>query len=210
MSDALPLRDRTYSAELARFEETTHDHQMKILHDDGLYRQIRFIGPKSSFYYYDLVTWPGHLVIGGDVESYHFARTADMFSWFGSGGINPDYWSEKLQGPTHGDIAKRYSADMARANVLQWFEDASDDLEADEIRELRAELDDQILSHEEFGWDATHAIELMRDFQHNGLSISDPWDYEFTEFTGHYLWCCWAIVKGIERYHAAVPAVVAA
>jgi hypothetical protein len=66
-----------------RFEAETARHGMIILHDDGVYRHLRFMDEKgSSLYWYDLVTWPGSLAFNGDYGSFVFSRSRDMFEFF--------------------------------------------------------------------------------------------------------------------------------
>lgn len=81
-----------------RFTRETAGHEMTVLHDDGLYRHVRFMNPKSSGYWFDLMTVPGMLVFCGDGDSFVFRRIPDMFEFFRGrvGRINPHYWSEKL------------------------------------------------------------------------------------------------------------------
>lgn len=103
-----------------RFPKDTAGHRMTVLHDDGLYRHLRFNAPGTSFYWFDLVTWPGTLVVNGDCGSFTFSRVEDMFTFFrsngNSAGINPGYWSEKL--PTNGrDAARQYSEKVLRARL---------------------------------------------------------------------------------------------
>jgi hypothetical protein len=95
------LREQEEKA-AAHFRDIVRDHQMEILHHEGLYRHVRFKRPDSTTYWFDLVTWPGYLAINGDlVSGYTFTRTRDMFSFFASGpGINPQYWAEKITCPT--------------------------------------------------------------------------------------------------------------
>ncbi len=97
-----------------RFARETAGHEMTVLHDDGLYRHLRFMNPKSSGYWFDLITVPGALIFRGDGESFVFSRVADMFEFFRSGiwedgslHINPGYWSEKLTSDR--DSVKKYN-----------------------------------------------------------------------------------------------------
>jgi hypothetical protein len=110
-----------------RFKRDTAKHRMIVLRDDGLYRHLRFVEhrfcndaeyrPNSSFYWFDLVTWPGTLVINGDCGSFTFSRITDMFEFFRSRyGINPQYWAEKVQGETK---VKSYSEDKFRQLVKE-------------------------------------------------------------------------------------------
>ena len=69
-------------------------HEMTVLHDDGLYRHLRFTAmhlcndaewrTTNGFYWFDLATWPGTLTINGDCGTYTFSRTTDMFEFFRS------------------------------------------------------------------------------------------------------------------------------
>lgn len=94
-------RDRAIAE---RFTRETATHEMKILHDDGLYRHIRFTNPECRWaYWFDLITAPHALIFRGDGESFVFSRLEDMFQFFRSGiwedgsiHINPHYWAEKL------------------------------------------------------------------------------------------------------------------
>lgn len=164
-------------------------------------------------YYFDLVTWPGHLAISGDCGSFLFSRTSDMFEFFGPSGarggfddarwgINPGYWSEKLEAPEH-NAAQTYSYEVFGARVLEWFNDVAADLEPDEATSLRAALEEQVLADR---LEAVHseleARTLLGQFEHNGQRIHDSWEWSLREYDWSFLWCCWAIVWGIGQYRA--------
>jgi hypothetical protein len=184
-----------------RFEQETANHRMRVLHDHGVYRHLRFSELGAWAYGYDLVTWPGHLAISGDCGAYTFARTWDMFNWFSSGEvrISPDYWSGKLVNPDERDGTRRYSRDRFKPRVLEWYMQQSE-YEPDEAGSLHQALEDQV-----FSWgapDSAHeAIERLRDFKHGNIQIYEPWDFDFNEWDWQYLWCCWAIVQGIAQYN---------
>jgi hypothetical protein len=117
-----------------RFAADTSHHQMAVLRDDGLYRHVQFVRvapdaetgkpERSSFYWFELVTWPGHLTITGDCGTFTFARIDDMFGFFrrtrDSGGVSPQYWSEKVQGDVR---CKRYSPERFRQLVTEYTGD---------------------------------------------------------------------------------------
>lgn len=102
-----------------RFARETANHQMTILHDDGLYRHIRFANPQSSFYWFDLVTWPGRLAFSGDGNGFVFAREQDMFGFFRGPRINPGYWEEKEQTRTK---TKVYSEELLRETLQPYLD----------------------------------------------------------------------------------------
>jgi hypothetical protein len=117
----------TYYAEIAsRFARNTAGHTMTVLHDDGLYRHLRFTSNPRGYseYWFDLITTPGQLVFSGDGESYVFRRTTDMFEFFRSGiyrdgslHINPGYWSEKLT--SNREAATTYSEKLFEDEVAE-------------------------------------------------------------------------------------------
>lgn len=102
-----------------RFQKDIAEHTLTVLHDDGLYRHLRFRNPKSSFYWFDIVTWPGSLAVRGDCGGFVFSRVDDMFEFFrrngNEHGINPGYWAEKM--PDGGRSVHEYSEDKLRAKV---------------------------------------------------------------------------------------------
>lgn len=193
-----------------RFQRDTALHEMEILHDDGLYRHVRFMNPGRSEYYYDLMTWPGNLVVCGDAGDYHFMRIRDMFEFFvgkrEEPSINPHYWAEKLQGVTRRDGAQSYSFDAYKARVLQWLADKTEDTEVEEEKTgLRQAVDEQLLAESDYGGPPSEdeAYRRLLDFEHDSIRIYDPTEWDFREYDGRFLWCCWAIVEGIRRYQAA-------
>lgn len=183
-----------------RFVDDTAKHVMDVIRDDGLYRHLRFKQPGSTFYYHDLITWPGYLAIVGDAGDYLFSRTRDMFEFFASdsGRINPHYWGEKLQGPRNGrDNARSYSHDAFRARLYEWCQDEG---EWGGIYPslLRGAVDRELLH------DWTHSEHEARerlDYVDCDTSIfGDSWEWDLREYDHQFLWCCWAIARGIQRY----------
>jgi hypothetical protein len=85
---------------LERFQETISEHQLTVIHDDGLHRHMRCARPQSSDRYFNITTWPGFLCISGDMGCYVFQRVTDMFQFFRSDdlAINPGYWAELKDG----------------------------------------------------------------------------------------------------------------
>lgn len=119
-----------------RFAKDTAAHLMTVLHDDGLYRHLRFRNhvlcndaenrPGTSAYWFDLVTWPGALTINGDCGTFTFSRLDDMFEFFRGSYVNPQYWDEKVRAADRSGTTV-YSVDVFRQQV------------ADEIKEAEAD-----------------------------------------------------------------------
>lgn len=199
-----------------RFVDDTVTHEMTVLQDDGLYRHLRFQKPGTIIYRFDIVTWPGYLAFVGDAGNWLFARTADMLEFFvpdgreATAGINPHYWSEKLVAPRP-DAAETYSYQAFRQHVLEWFTDVAGDapprgLTPAAKAELRDAVNEQLLSPHLDGIHNEHAAHaLLRDFEHNGIRISDSWEWNLRDWRHDFVWCCYAIVSGIKSYRARTP-----
>ena len=84
----------------------THHHKTIIERDDGVYRHIIFKAPGTNSYRFEVITWPGYLTVTGDMGTWTFSREWDMITQFftvgTASGINPGYWSEKIEAGTHG------------------------------------------------------------------------------------------------------------
>lgn len=210
-----------YTEAAARFARDTASHQMTVLHDDGLYRHLRFRDPKHSFYWFELITTPGQLVFSGDGESFVFRRATDMFGFFRSGlrrdgsiEINPHYWSEKL---TSGrDSVMKYQEDLfvkliwEQANHLIEQEHVKPE-QADRFRQaikddiveggLYTTADEAYRTVEEFEFYNGPSKEF--DYRHQAdVRFEDAWEWfnATKDYDWWFLWACHAIVAGIARY----------
>jgi hypothetical protein len=188
-----------YSESAARFARDTRGHEMTVLHDDGLYRHIRFSNNPRGYgeYWFDLITWPGSLTIRGDYgDAYTFSREPDMFPFFRSSryGINPHYWAQKLDRGTNS--VKTYSEDLFRQLVVEHFVDSVQYSDAPRGlgKAIRAEILNQDLT------DEREARDLLESFEYEGFEFHDVWEWSFGDWDRSFLWACHAIVWGIARY----------
>lgn len=207
----------TYEDIAERFARETAKHQMTVLHEDGLYRHVRFAEPGHSFYWFDLVTWPGNLVFRGDGMSYAFAREKDMFEFFNfdRGRINPGYWSEKLT--SHRECVAVYSQEKFERLVKEAFVEAV--RYGDAPRGLGKAVRAEILDAEEIGWE-DGAYQVLRDFRFfknpadrwdwrktPDFEFRDTWEWNLRDYDWWFLWACHGIAWGIGQYDAAKSAV---
>lgn len=185
-------------------EVSTRNHKMTILRDDDLYRHVRFAEPGTSIWHFDLVTWPGHLVISGDIGGYHFARLPDMFEFFRKpvGYINAHYWAEKLCGPTR---SMSFSADVFKRLVYDHFRHWCEWNDGPH-RPLWSAICDGLLRYSD-DYDETAAHMALQDFRYGEFEFVDSWEWELKGYDFHYLVALHAIVWGINRYDAAKTAV---
>ncbi len=192
------------------FLKDVENHKIKILHDDGVYRHIRFSNQGSSVMRFDLITAPGLLLYRGDMGCYEFERLHDMFNLFRNDKkeyhlkmgrkipINEGYWAEKLESIDKDSGYKKYSSELFLETVERLaidYLESNPDIDEDDFR---WELTDEVLSKSEFEVEAYHAAS---DFRFNDDEVfSDFWEITLTETAYRYTWACYAIVWGIDRY----------
>jgi hypothetical protein len=185
-----------------RFSTDTKNHELTVLRDDPPYRHLRFGKPGDGCCAIEILTFPGYLVVVGDMGSFTFWRTADMFTFFRGepGSINPHYWSEKVEAvDRHGGITV-YSEEKFKQAVL---EDARQYLELPDGAELPEDiqeaLDRDVFRCDENEYAAREAVDL---FEHEKLKFQDFWEHDLHEFRPRFLWICYAIVQVIALYDA--------
>ncbi|WP_426734434.1 hypothetical protein [Glutamicibacter sp. 2E12] len=195
---------------LRRFNSATEDHQLTVLHDDGLYRHLSFRAPGSSFYWFDLITWPGNLTITGDMGTWTFRRVEDMFTFF-TGYINSGYWAEKLQnGDTGGQAtAREYDEDLFIKWLGEDFWETSRNLDQKTTTIWWKAIKDYVLDDWVDTGSANAALSAMSSMSDalNGAMAAhyaDVWEAAegWEQYTIHFEWCLAAIVTGIRTYKA--------
>ena len=152
-------------------------HEITILKDDGIYRHLRFRTPTTNHQYFEIITWPGYLTFTGDMGCFVFARLKDMFEF------SMDLLKEKVE-----------------QIVQSWIEE--DKLSKQNIKLLREEikymyqgLDDS----DEFG--ARKAVyNFSYKLSHLLYEFENFWERDCSEYTYHYIWCCYAIAWAIKQY----------
>lgn len=196
----------------ARFARETAKHTMTVLHDDGLYRHLRFANPSSSLYWYEITTTPGQLVFSGDGDSFVFRLAPDMFEMFRrsaeSGGINAQYWAEKCRTGN----AKSYS--RARFEEYVWKAVA----EAEPYyRALRDGVREEIFNDAMYDVDyESAALMAVLGYEYHLTTRPDaagnrqPFrfryvhEWELKDFDWWFLFACHAISDAIVKYDATI------
>jgi hypothetical protein len=200
-----------------RFVNDVEEHELTVVKDDGVYRHLSVRNPKGSGFWYTILTWPGSLVIRGDMGTFAFSRLHDMFEFFRSkpGYTNVGYWAEKLTAvDRHG--LKQFSEDSFREHVAGelrgWVDEILagmgevDDHEQRAAVATRAYLlikavHDEVLTEDVVSEDL--AVHALAAFKHEGkYQFHDSWDWDLNEYTYQFLWCLHAIVHAINMYDA--------
>lgn len=203
-----------------QFLKDIQDHTMTVLQDDGVRRHLRFGRVGESCESFEILTWPGTLCYTGDMGTFVFSRTTDMFKFFrtdqsnprlapGDLAINPGYWAEKIQAT---DMFKGHSAfdpDKFRQNVLSRLDSAFEHLIDDETNELPPEhqtkktevlenLKSEVFYISDSGGEqlARSALDGCSDSKYFG----EFWDVDCCSYTNRFIWCCYALAWSIATY----------
>jgi hypothetical protein len=205
-------------AQIAKhFARETAGHQMTTLHEDGLYRHLRFMSPDGSGYRFDLITWPNRLTFHGEPGTYVFSvwPTEDMFNLFRDSSVgeqpNFGYWHEK---------AVAWSEDILQFSEDRFNEKVTEELEKAEeffpgvtsawVEKTEGFAAEYNTENDETAREALSSFEYLPEGQYG-----EAWRFRYTsawdliDFDWRYLWACHAIVWGIGQYDAARQAVAA-
>jgi hypothetical protein len=217
------LRKQKAEAE-ARFASESEGAVMTVLKDEGVYRHLFFDFPKASWRRCEILTWPGMLVIRGDLGCWSFTRVEDMFDFFrprpNDTRVNPDYWAEKLV-PGSGSEVKEYDEDRARTYVRQAVTEAVQKhghIEAEAAEEWlfsefsEAEFDTEAALMRTLGWfegrvDADRPVGgSLQEFTASEFRFPVR-NWDLYRWNPWYMLTCVALPWAIEQYDAAlVPA----
>lgn len=210
-----------YACTEEQFLEDVDHHEMKVIRDDGIHRHIMFRKPGTRCYQFELITWPGYLCYCGDMGTFVFQRLEDMFEFFRMDRrdfnyrtertlqINPGYWSEKLEAVNKSGGHTEFSEDLFKRAVLDylvdWIRNHRDDTTKDERRELWESVCDEVLGAD--GDSGGYRMQAAaHDFQHfvnkdvGEFYFQDFWERRVTDYTFHFIWCCYALAWGIKKY----------
>jgi hypothetical protein len=183
-----------------RFARDTANHQMTVLHDDGLYRHLRFRA-EGSMYWFDLITVPGSLIFRGDGQSFVFARLTDMFEFFRGplGRINPGYWAEKLTS-CRDEGVRKYDREVFEQVLTRELAAVLEAHQFDEdLRGLGRAVREQLLDSDDVDTEES-ARRALEEFEYRGFRFADTWEWNFRDYDWWFLWACHAIVWGIAYY----------
>lgn len=193
----------SYQCTEEQFLKEVTEHQMTVFQDEDVYRRIRFSKPGTSCMHFDLITWPGYLCYTGDMGTFVFSRLPDMFKFFRGDqayneskgrmlSINLQYWAEKLEAVDRNGGVKAYDADKFKQCIKEWLDNH------DASAEVREAVKDEVLSRADDG--ADRAMNAAYEFRHAEFVFQDIWEFDPTEYTHRFVWCCYALAWGILQY----------
>lgn len=199
----MPSTPRPEVTAKANFDEFTQQHELTILHDDGLYRHIRMAAPGTRMWSWDLVTVPGHLFFTGDIGDYTFSRLTDMFEFFSipeGRRIDYHYWAEKIQNHDARQGTRVFSPEKAKHAAVEafWEMRVYHDHALDAWRDLRdSVLDPYVLGDRSVFYDAAFT------WRHGSMEFHDIPDWDLDGWDTQFVTACHAIAAGVRAYNAA-------
>ena len=187
---------------LEKFLDDVKHHELTIHQNNGVYRHLTFANPNDCDKYFNITTFPDHLVITGDMGTLIFSRLYDMFNFFRSDDlrINPGYWAEKIQSASYQGKIESYSEfdiDEVKRCVQEDLDDfiRDNELSGEEEYNLREELQSVLRAEDEY-----EIVDAIRNFDCNDFDFADFWERDYRKYRYHYIWLCYAIVWGIKKF----------
>ena len=168
----------------SQFAKNTANHNVEIHQDDGLYRHLKCTNNGSQVYRFDLITWPGHLTITGDMGCYTWARVPDMFAFVRGSIKSTSYFTEKLKAAELSGISEYDGA--LYTELLEYLKDEH----PSEVAQLPP---------------APETLQEACDVLYNS-DIPDVWEHfgSLESHTFHYRWILLAVEWAVAEYDKAV------
>lgn len=207
---------KTYQLTEESFLKDVDQHVMEVIHEEGVFRHLRFKKPGTVCMHFDLITWPGRLCYTGDMGTFVFSRTHDMLEFFRPDAyakaapfkrIDRRYWAEKVDASGR-DGTTEFSEERFNRAVLEhlvsWIRNHRDDTTKDERRDLWDAVMSEVIGAE--GDSGGYRKQCAaHDFFHqvnHGLKFffRDFWEVNVEEFTHRFTWCCYAIRWAVMKY----------
>ncbi|MDK1683507.1 hypothetical protein [Acinetobacter terrestris] len=197
---------------LEQFLKGVASHELTVNLDQGVFRDLTIMKPNSVDMHYHITTRPGYLMFTGDMGSFVFTRLPDMFNFFRDNDgydINPGYWGEKLEAVDSRAGAKEFSPDEAKQILTEYLQDHLEGLDSGDYDKDQSDTEESKEAIQELieiaEGDQHEFYEQLRNWDSDdagGLDMDCWWEWDFNDYTGRYIWCCYAIVHAIKLYDA--------
>ncbi|KAB2841179.1 MAG: hypothetical protein F9K47_11875 [Burkholderiales bacterium] len=114
--------------------------------------------------------------------------------------INPRYWGEKLQAIDKSGGYREWCREKFVTRIQEDFAEYLADREPENVQEIGERFHTDVLDCLENAGKET-AYQAAMSFEVDGqCPFQDWWEVDTDEYTYHFLWCCYAIVWGIQQY----------
>lgn len=155
----------------------------------------------------------------GRDRAYHASRGRKL-------AINLGYWGEKLvavdaNGASSGGKAKEFDLEKFTRVIneyrLRWMRRGKEEgtLDKEQRRELWEQVQEEVLDRAEDGEHYAQAAAYQFAFRPSSdhrsscapvWQFDDLFEHDFTEYTHTFVWCCYALAWGIQKYDEAKAA----
>lgn len=129
MATAVADREAQIAANAAK---AFADHVVTVEHEHGLYRHYRCAKPGTGIYAFQIVTFPGRLIVSGDIGNVGWSRCPDMIEWAAGAVESIGYFAEKVWGsiPT-----KEWSEEAAEEVIEEKYKNIVEDVAGFDAKE---------------------------------------------------------------------------
>lgn len=176
-------------------------HRMRIVMDKDVHRHIRFSNDGSFIHHFNLTTWPGFLAITGDMGDYLFQRLPDMFAFHRKPmdhNIDIDYWAKKCRAQDVNSPIKHFS-DTAFKRAVRDYASEFDEQEDKAGTFIADQIEDLLSATYSTADEAISQALYIVDDRARSV-FPEIHEYDLTEHSYHFRWCCEAIRWGINQY----------
>jgi len=184
-------------------------HTLTIKQDDGHYKHLVMAEAGEFENAFEVIAFPHHIMITGDMGTYCFSRTLDMMKWFIKDGdkaiaspqIELHRWYSKLVSTDSYLGAKKKSLTLAKQEVEQ-NRDFYINEYPDQASIINSAFDD-LIDYAEMGVEM-----LLIEMYGFSFTIDGNEHQPFTDFeadtveayVSQFAWCCYAINFAIGEY----------
>lgn len=184
MGERFAEKQRRMVAE--QFAGHTAEHVIREAHRAKGYGHWKARNPKHGSFWFDIIVWPGVLMINGDCGVYAFSRVDDMIGFMTNpkGDGDADYVAEKVIAVDRNCLVREFSIEVALERTAEAIVDFAEDSDRWEEGEGLLELLRGLSSQEEH-----EALAAMYNSE-----IWDRVDLPYCKtFSFQFLWCLHAI-----------------
>lgn len=196
---------------LEKFLNDVKNNELTIRQNNGVYRHLEFKKPDNSNPYFNITTFPNHLVITAYINGLSYAlvlsKRYDMFDYFrdyfrdGNLKVFPELWSEKIKSTSN----EAKIASCSEFNIDKVKKLAKDDLR-EYLKNQKVSKADRDALNEKFESEILNAedeyeiVAAIRNFYFNDFEFVDFWGRGYRKYRYEYIWLCYAIVWGIKKF----------
>jgi len=122
-----------------------------------------------------------------------FCRLYDMFEFFRGDKVNLQYWAGKIEATDRQSNIMSYNSELFKRSIKHYLDEYLEETPTDHVWQEIEETIDESANHSEVFF-------ALREFSELNDYIMDHSEYDYSEYSHHYKWCCEAIIASIQQY----------